>query len=67
VEINDPLEGNKELSPIDLLQMLGRAGRPQYDDRGYGWVIVPYTKAEVYRRILKEGKEIESVLHRFSS
>ncbi|KCZ71489.1 superfamily II helicase [Candidatus Methanoperedens nitroreducens] len=63
VEINDPLEGNKELSPIDLLQMLGRAGRPQYDDRGYGWVIVPYTKAGVYRQILKEGKEIESVLH----
>ncbi|MCX9009935.1 MAG: endonuclease NucS [Candidatus Methanoperedens sp.] len=63
VEINEPLEGNKGLSPIDLLQMLGRAGRPQYDDRGYGWVIVPYTKAEIYRQILKEGKEIESVLH----
>lgn len=63
VEINDPLEGNKEISPIDLLQMLGRAGRPQYDDRGYGWVIVPYTKAKIYRQILKEGKEIESMLH----
>ncbi len=63
VEINDPLEGNKELSPIDLLQMLGRAGRPQYDDKGYGWVIVPYTKAGMYRHILKEGKEIESMLH----
>ncbi|SNQ59050.1 Superfamily II helicase [Candidatus Methanoperedens nitroreducens] len=63
VEINDPLEGNKELSPIDLLQMLGRAGRPQYDDRGYGWVIVPYAKAEMYRQLLKKGKEIESMLH----
>lgn len=64
VEINDPLEGKKEISPIDLLQMLGRAGRPQYDDKGYGWVIVPYTKADAYRHILKEGKEIESVLHK---
>lgn len=63
VEINDPLKSNKELSPIDLLQMLGRAGRPQYDDRGYGWIIVPYTKADMFRQILKEGKEIESVLH----
>jgi len=59
--VYDPLKGMMELSPLDLLQMLGRAGRPQFDDLGYGWIIADKGKAEYYRKVL-EGKKIESRL-----
>ncbi|XVH32732.1 DEAD/DEAH box helicase [Haloferacaceae archaeon DSL9] len=59
---HDPLEGDVDISPLDILQMLGRAGRPGYDDVGYGWVICDRADADKYRRLLREGKEIESRL-----
>ncbi|MFC6725443.1 DEAD/DEAH box helicase, partial [Halobium palmae] len=59
---HDPLEGEVDVSPLDVLQMLGRAGRPGYDDVGYGWVVCDRADADRYRRLLKEGKEIESNL-----
>jgi len=59
---HDPLEGEVDISPLDILQMLGRAGRPGYDDVGYGWVVCDHADADKYRRLLKEGKEIESRL-----
>ncbi len=61
-KLHDPLEGEVDMSPLDVLQMLGRAGRPGYDDVGYGWVICDGADAEKYRRLLVEGKEIESRL-----
>ncbi|QCJ46743.1 DEAD/DEAH box helicase [Haloprofundus sp. MHR1] len=59
---HDPLEGDVDISPLDVLQMLGRAGRPGYDDVGYGWVVCDRGDADKYRRLLEEGKEIESRL-----
>ncbi|MEF8814917.1 MAG: DEAD/DEAH box helicase [Halovenus sp.] len=59
---HDPLDGEVEMSPIDILQMLGRAGRPGYDDRGYAWVVCDDDAADRYRRLLREGKTIESRL-----
>ena len=59
---HDPLEGEVDMSPLDILQMLGRAGRPDYDDVGYGWVICDHSDADKYRQLLQEGKEIESRL-----
>ncbi|MFW5939311.1 MAG: DEAD/DEAH box helicase [Halolamina sp.] len=59
---HDPLEGEVDISPLDVLQMLGRAGRPGYDDVGYGWVVCDGEDAEKYRRLLREGKDIESTL-----
>jgi replicative superfamily II helicase len=59
---HDPLDGETDISPLDVLQMLGRAGRPGYDDVGYGWVICDRSEADKYRRLLREGKEIESRL-----
>ncbi len=59
---HDPLEGEVDISPLDVLQMLGRAGRPGYDDVGYGWVVCDADEADKYRGLLREGKEIESTL-----
>ncbi|WP_440766329.1 DEAD/DEAH box helicase [Natronorubrum sp. DTA7] len=61
-KIHDPLEGEVDMSPLDVLQMLGRAGRPGYDDIGYGWVVCDGSDADKYRRLLRDGKEIESRL-----
>ncbi|WP_121821169.1 DEAD/DEAH box helicase [Halostella salina] len=61
-KLHDPLEGEVDMSPLDVLQMLGRAGRPGYDDVGYGWVVCDRSEADKYRRLLREGKEIESRL-----
>jgi len=59
---HDPLQGEVSMSPLDVLQMLGRAGRPGYDDRGYAWVVCDRSDADRYRRLLSEGKQIESRL-----
>ncbi|WP_267641661.1 DEAD/DEAH box helicase [Haloarchaeobius amylolyticus] len=61
-KLHDPLEGEVDMSPLDVLQMLGRAGRPGYDDVGHGYVVCDASDAGKYRRLLKEGKEIESRL-----
>ncbi|WP_338726878.1 DEAD/DEAH box helicase [Haladaptatus sp. DJG-WS-42] len=61
-KLHDPLEGEVDMSPLDVLQMLGRAGRPGYDDVGYGWVVCDRSEADKYRNLLREGKEIESRL-----
>ena len=59
---HDPLEGETDISPLDVLQMIGRAGRPGYDDVGYGWVVCDRSDADRYRTLLKRGKPIESRL-----
>ncbi len=61
-KLHDPLEGDVDISPLDVLQMLGRAGRPGYDDVGYGWVVCDAAEADKYRQLLRDGKEIESRL-----
>ncbi len=52
----------EDLSSLDILQMLGRAGRPQYDDKGFGWIIAPRDRASYYLELLKAGKLIQSQL-----
>jgi replicative superfamily II helicase len=61
-KLHDPLEGEVDMSPLDVLQMLGRAGRPGYDDVGYGWVVCDTDDADKYRTLLEEGHDIESRL-----
>jgi replicative superfamily II helicase len=59
---HDPLEGEVEMSPLDVLQMLGRAGRPGYDDRGYAWIVCDGETLDRYEQLLRDGKPIESRL-----
>ncbi|PSP68877.1 DEAD/DEAH box helicase [Halobacteriales archaeon QS_1_69_70] len=61
-KLHDPLEGEVEMSPLDILQMLGRAGRPGFDDAGYAHVVCDGADADRYRALLEEGKPIESRL-----
>ncbi|MFQ3318636.1 MAG: replicative superfamily II helicase [Natronomonas sp.] len=61
-KLHDPLEGEVDMSPLDILQMLGRAGRPGYDDAGYASVVCDGSDADKYRALLRDGKPIESRL-----
>lgn len=48
-----PEEGRwVELSLQDVMQMLGRAGRPRYDDRGEGIIISGYEEIRYYLGML---------------
>jgi pre-mRNA-splicing helicase BRR2 len=49
-----------ELSPQDVMQMLGRAGRPQYDKFGEGIVITTHKELHYYLSLLNEQLPIES-------
>lgn len=46
----------------DVLQMMGRAGRPQYDDRGVACVFVHDVKKDFYKKFLYEPFPVESSL-----
>ena len=47
----------------DVLQMMGRAGRPQFDDSGVSVVMVHEPKKNFYRKFLHEPFPVESSLH----
>lgn len=49
-----------ELSPQDVLQMLGRAGRPQYDTYGEGIIITTQSEMQYYLSLLNQQLPIES-------
>ena len=59
---HDPFAGPVPMSAIDVLQMLGRAGRPGYDDVGYGAVICHPDETERYREILEGDITVDSRL-----
>ena len=46
----------------DILQMVGRAGRPQYNDKGFACVYVEKSKKNFYRKYLNDPFPIESRL-----
>lgn len=52
--------GWTELSPLDVLQMLGRAGRPQYDKQGEGILITTHAELQYYLSLLNEQLPVES-------
>ncbi|XP_040370030.1 DExH-box ATP-dependent RNA helicase DExH12 [Rosa chinensis] len=60
-EIYDPEKGAwTELSPLDVMQMLGRAGRPQYDSCGEGIIITGHKELHHYLSLMNQQLPIES-------
>ncbi|KAF9504269.1 hypothetical protein BS47DRAFT_1355400 [Hydnum rufescens UP504] len=60
-QIYNPEKGRwVELSSQDMLQMLGRAGRPQYDTTGEGIVITNHSELQYYLSLLNQQLPIES-------
>ena len=46
-QVYNPQKGAwDELSSMDMMQMLGRAGRPQYDKAGHGIVITQHSELQ---------------------
>ena len=61
----DASEGKKvDISILDILQMFGRAGRPQYDKKGVGVIFCPLSKLTHFVQKLKNQINIESVLEK---
>jgi pre-mRNA-splicing helicase BRR2 len=49
-----------ELSPLDIMQMLGRAGRPQYDTQGEGIIITAHSELQYYLSLMNQQLPVES-------
>ncbi|EGG19291.1 DEAD/DEAH box helicase [Cavenderia fasciculata] len=52
--------GWTELSPLDVTQMLGRAGRPPFDSEGEGIVITSASEMQFYLSLINTQLSIES-------
>lgn len=62
-EFFDPKQKCYVDMPItDILQMVGRAGRPQFNDKGFACVYVEKNKKNFYRKYLNDPFPIESRL-----
>ncbi|KAL5412123.1 hypothetical protein PMIN06_009629 [Paraphaeosphaeria minitans] len=56
-------EGYKDMDLTDVLQMLGRAGRPQFDSSGIARIFTQDAKKDFYKHFLHTGFPVESSLH----
>ncbi|CAA18663.1 putative helicase mug81 [Schizosaccharomyces pombe] len=56
--------GYKDMDLTDVLQMLGRAGRPQFDNSGVARIFVQDIKKSFYKHFLHSGFPVESYLHK---
>lgn len=64
-QVYSPEKGRwTELSPQDVIQMLGRAGRPQYDVEGEGIILTTHGEMQFYLSLLTQQLPIESHLIR---
>ena len=60
-QIYNPEKGKwVELSFLDIMQMLGRAGRPQYDTEGEGIIITTHSELQYYLSLMNEQLPVES-------
>lgn len=57
------VEGYKDMDLTDVLQMLGRAGRPQFDTLGIARIFTQEAKKAFYKHFLHTGFPVESSLH----
>ncbi|KAL9131211.1 MAG: hypothetical protein Q9217_000813 [Psora testacea] len=53
----------KEYSDLEVMQMLGRAGRPQFDDSAVAVIITKQEKVRKYEKLVSGDDLLESCLH----
>lgn len=58
------IEGYRDMDLTDVLQMLGRAGRPQFDTSGIARIFTQDSKKAYYKYFLHTGFPVESSLHK---
>lgn len=62
-EVYNPVKsGWDQLSMLDMMQMLGRAGRPQHDTFGEGIVLTGHGELQFYLSLLNQQLPVESQL-----
>ncbi|KAK4193859.1 putative helicase [Podospora australis] len=57
------IEAYKDMDLTDVLQMLGRAGRPQFDNSGVARIFTQDKTKDFYKHFLHTGFPVESSLH----
>lgn len=57
------IEGYKDMDLTDILQMMGRAGRPGFDTSGTAIIYTKESKKMFYKHFLNVGFPVESSLH----
>ncbi|KAF7922103.1 uncharacterized protein EAE98_008314 [Botrytis deweyae] len=55
--------GLVEYSDLEVMQMLGRAGRPQFDDSAIAIIMTRMEKADRYKKMISGQDILESTLH----
>lgn len=58
------IEGYRDMDLTDILQMMGRAGRPAFDTSGIAIVYTKESKKVFYKHFLNVGFPVESSLHK---
>jgi ATP-dependent DNA helicase HFM1/MER3 len=53
----------KELADLEVMQMLGRAGRPQFDDTAVAIILTRKDQEERYKQMVSGQEVLESTLH----
>ncbi|KGO73307.1 Helicase, C-terminal [Penicillium italicum] len=55
--------GCKEYSDLEMMQMLGRAGRPQFDDSAIAVILTRKERVSHYEKLVQGSESLESCLH----
>lgn len=58
------IEGYRDMDLTDILQMMGRAGRPAFDTSGIAMVFTKESKKTFYKHFINVGFPVESSLHK---
>lgn len=58
------IEGYRDMDLTDILQMMGRAGRPAFDTSGIAIIYTKESKKIFYKQFLNIGFPVESSLHK---
>nr|BAS01408.1 U5 small nuclear riboponucleoprotein 200 kDa subunit [Lotharella vacuolata] len=62
---NPKINGWVEINLLDLIQMFGRAGRPQFDKNGIGVLITSIENIKYYTSLFNNNIKIESFFHKY--